>query len=279
MGFGPTFRVGGSVGNLMGPSDFDDAEITLIAKDSRVWHDSYVAPEIKNDGSFEIRGVPPGVYYLIFKSSADAGFSTAVRAVEVVDSDVENLRVSAVPVSSVHGRLRLEGDSKAGGSKVANSKAESSGVVVALASDETDSDLWRQFVGNMKSFDATVKPDGIFAIEQVPAGSYRVTAWAATGAGHDAFVQSVLVGGKDITNSSLNVSRGNYALDIVMNSDGATIEGSVVDPKDDKNPPVAGRRRSRHTARDATRPPGLVSVKHCRPAGPVQTARTRARRI
>ncbi|HSY93615.1 MAG TPA: carboxypeptidase-like regulatory domain-containing protein [Candidatus Binatus sp.] len=238
MVFGPTFRVRGSVANLPGAADVD-AEILLISKDASVWHDSYSAPEIKKDGSFEVRAVPPGLYYLAFKSSSDASSSTAVQTVEVVDSDVENVRVSAVPVSIVHGRLRLESNSNPGDAKAGSPKSLL-GFVVALASDETDSDLWRQFVGNMKSLDSSVKPDGTFELANVPAGSYRVSAWAGTGSTRDSFVQSIVIGGKDVTNSGLNISGGNYALDIVMSSEGATMEGSVVEAKDGRDQPVAG---------------------------------------
>jgi protocatechuate 3,4-dioxygenase beta subunit len=227
MVFGPTFRVRGSVANLTDATDADN-DVLLVAKDSSAWHDAYSAPEIKKDGSFEIRAVPPGVYYLALRSSAETGPKTTfVETLVIKDSDIENLRIAPVPVSSVHGRLRLEG----------GQKGEWSNFVVALASDETDSELWHQFTGETKSLDAPVNRDGNFEIQYVPAGSYRISAWSGTGPGHDSFVQSILLGGKDVMNSGLSVSGGNYSLDIVMGTHPGAIEGAVLDAGDQ---PVAG---------------------------------------
>jgi|HubBroStandDraft_3_1064219.scaffolds.fasta_scaffold08454_3 protocatechuate 3,4-dioxygenase beta subunit len=227
MVFGPTFRVRGSVANLKDVIG-DDSDILLVAKGFGGWAESYSAPEIKRDGSFEIRAVPPGRYYLAMKSSAEnVPQTTFVGTVEVSDSDLEILRIAPVPVSSVRGRVRLEG----------TEKNEWPGFAVALASDETDSDLWRHFGGGASSFDASVNRDGSFEIRNVPAGSYRVSAWAAANFARDSFVQSVHLGGADVTNSTFNVSGGNYSLEIVMNAQAAAIQGAVMDAKDQ---PVAG---------------------------------------
>jgi protocatechuate 3,4-dioxygenase beta subunit len=227
MVFGPTFRVRGSVANLKDVVG-DDSEILLVAKGSGGWADSYSAPEIMKDGSFEIRAVPPGVYYLAMKSSPESGpQTTLVGTVEVSASDLENLHIAAMPVSSVRGRVRLEG----------TEKNEWPGFTVALASDEIDFDLWRQFAGGAPSFDASVNRDGSFEIRHVPAGSYRVSAWAAVNFARDSFVQSIHLGSADVTNSGFNVSGGNYSLEIVMNAQAAAIQGAVMDAKDQ---PVAG---------------------------------------
>lgn len=224
--FGPAFRVRGSVANLTGTADAEN-DVVLVAKDASVWQEAYSAPEIKKDGSFEIRGVPPGLYNLALRSSSEAGPQTTfVETIEITDSDVENLHISAVPVSSVHGRIRAE----------SSQKNDWSGFTVALASDETDTELWHQFTGQM-SFTSGVNRDGSFEIQRVPAGNYHVSAWIGEGPGRDSFVQSILLGGKDVTNSGFNVSGGSYSLDIVIGTQAAAIEGAVLDAKDQ---PLAG---------------------------------------
>jgi protocatechuate 3,4-dioxygenase beta subunit len=224
--FGPSFRVGGSIANLSGAADAEN-DVLLVAKDSSAWQDTYSAPEIKKDGSFEIRGVPPGVYYLAFKSSSETGpQTTLVQTVEVMDSDIENLHLSAVPVSPVQGRLRSEG----------GQKTDWSSFSVALASDDTDAELWHHFT-SPASFGSRVNRDGSFEIPQVPAGSYRVSAWTGEGASRDSFVQSILLGGREVANSAFKVNGGNYALDVVIGTQTAGIDGAVIDAK---GQPVAG---------------------------------------
>lgn len=224
--FGPSFRVGGSIVNLSGAADAEN-DVLLVAKDSSAWQDSYSAPEIKKEGSFEIRGVPPGVYYLALKSGSETGQQrTLVETVEVIDSDVENLHLSAVPVSSVQGRLRSEG----------GQKADWSSFSVALASDDTDPELWHHFT-SPTSFGSRVNRDGSFEIQQVPAGSYRASAWTGERAPRDSFVQSVLLDGREVANSAFKVRGGNYTFEIVIGTQAAGIEGTVMDAKDQ---PVAG---------------------------------------
>jgi hypothetical protein len=224
MVFGPAFRVRGTVANLVDAAHADD-QVFLVAKDATGLQETYEPPEIKDNGSFEIRGVPPGFYYLVLKSStANGPRTTSAESVEVKDSDIENLRITAVPASSIHGRLRLE-DSQ---------KPDLTGFSVFLESDETGSAVWSRFLLN--SLSAGVNRDGSFEIQHVPAGNYQVSAWWG-GASRDLFVRSVHLGGTDVTNSGFNASGGNYTLEIVIGTQGAAIEGNVLDGKDQ---PVAG---------------------------------------
>jgi hypothetical protein len=69
-------------------------------------------------------------------------------------------------------------------------------------------------------------------MKQVPPGKYRVTFNSDTPAARAYYVKSVSLGGQDVTASGFSVSGGTWSLDVVLSSAGATLEGAVVDSKD-----------------------------------------------
>ena len=99
------FRISGRVDN---PAGTGRVAVALTERDNRSrLLDFPIRTTTQNaSGDFELRGVPPGSYFLT------AG--EARVPVEVRSSDLEGLRVSSLPGAEVKGHITVEGEAKAG---------------------------------------------------------------------------------------------------------------------------------------------------------------------
>jgi protocatechuate 3,4-dioxygenase beta subunit len=217
-----SFRIRGTVSGL--PIALG-SEIGIQANSETDSDTSRYGPEgmIAKDGTFEIRDVLPGSYTLSLTVSGDGRFPQEIRTaqtVEVTNTDVDRLRVVPAPSGQVHGQFRMDSGQKVDWSQTA----------VDLDSDEDSDSAGRSY--HSWSHSDEVKGDGSFELKNVPAGSYHLVAESRAQALRDYFVKSVNLGSKNVAATGFTTGGANYSLDIVLSAKGATLEGAVLDGKD-----------------------------------------------
>jgi hypothetical protein len=183
--------------------------------------------EIHKDGSFVIRDVSPGSYTVVATVEGTSVPMTARQTLEVSSTDVDGIRLSPQPGATVHGHLRVESTGR---------RFEADQVYLALEpADGNDDEL--ATAGARFSHIAHLAPDGEFLWRDVPPGNYYVQILGnGSGTNEDWFVKSLMAGGRDVSESGLNLSGGTVVLDLVASANGAVIEGVVTDSS---NRPVA----------------------------------------
>jgi len=206
-------RVRGRILNSATGKGEVQAWVMLMPRESKVRSFSPSAQTNVNDpeGEFELRGVVPGSYMLIARSSGGDDAYQARIPIEVGPTDVDGLIVPLGKGAEIAGRVRWEGMSA--------SNPDHS-IRVGLNPREIGLMMW----GSRPE----VKPDGSFALKNVMDGDYRVD---VAGAPEDCYLQSARMGGDDVLASGVSISVGRVPgpLEIVINCAGAILEGSVAD--------------------------------------------------
>lgn len=161
--------------------------------------------EIASDGTFEIKGLAPGSYWVRAYESVDGKSYQAQQAADVENADVDGVILALTPGIELRGHLSVEG--KAGPS--------GGGFTVGLTSEE---DPYVQASGDVKN-------DSSFVLGNVSEGTYNV--WVGRES-FDAYVKSARYGTVDALENGLTVQRGSDAtLEITLSTNGARVEGSV----------------------------------------------------
>lgn len=224
--YGPAFRIRGTVAHVP-ELDSPGFSVSLRSKDPE-WPLPSSESEVKKDGSFEIRDVPPGSYSVLLTNyTGDAPqIMPTSQMIGMKESDLENLRIAPVPVGQVHGQLRMENAQR----------VDWGDATVMLDSGDEYSGYGIPSVADARNAAAQIKKDGTFEMKTVQAGNYHILVFSGPTFMRDCFVKSINAGGKDIADSGFNMSGGTWSLDIVVSSNGARVDGVVVD---DKQQPVA----------------------------------------
>ena len=214
----PSLSIRGSVINMPPRAS---ATIMLESRDfSLIWNGT----EIHKDGSFVIRDVSPGSYTILASIEGTPVPMTARQSLEVGSTNVEGVRLSPQPGTTIHGRVRVESKNVAG-------RFDLERVFLALQSADGEQDelafAGRETFSNL----AQVAPDGSFQWSDVPAGRYYVVVVGNSAVNEGWFVKSVTSGGNNISDSGLTVSGGTVAMDMVISANGGTVEGVAVDHK------------------------------------------------
>jgi protocatechuate 3,4-dioxygenase beta subunit len=214
----PSLSIRGSVVNLPARTS---AVIMLQSHDFNLVLNG---AEMHKDGSFVIRNVAPGAYTILATVENSTVPMMARQSLQVVGNSVDGLRLAPQPGGWIHGRLRLESKGNIG-------HFDPSQLFLALHPADGDEETLNMFLAGA-AFNSLihVSDNGNFEWKGVPPGNYYVELAGDSGANTDWYLKSVNAGGRD-SDSSISVSGGAVALDLVASSNGALVDGVVTDQK------------------------------------------------
>jgi uncharacterized protein (DUF2141 family) len=216
---GPSLNIRGSVVNLPPRTS---ATIVLQSRDFNLVLNG---GEMHKDGTFIVRDVSPGSYTIMAMVDGSPTPMMARQSLQVGSTNVDGVRLAPQAGATVRGLLRLESKGAV--------KFDPQQIFLMLASvdgeDDADSSALRETFSNL----ARVAADGSFQWVDVPAGDYYVQ--VVGDSNQDWFVKSATAGGRDVNDSGISVSGGRAAVDLILSSNGGTVDGVAVDSK---NQPV-----------------------------------------
>ena len=226
------FHVRGEVTNLPAGTA-DGANVVLRPLDEDDLMAAIKEWPLAKDGKFDIRGVFPGSYGVLFMfgSSLSPRVMRGDQTVQVINADLEGLRISPVPNGQVRGQFRMDNGQKVDWSSVnvglySNRPAPPRGFYTDGGSNGFAAMYWDE-----QPVHAEVRSDGSFEIKDVPSDTYRLELRSSNKAFEAYFMKAVSLDGKDVTDSGFSVG-GPIALDVVVSAQGAAVEGVVLDDTD-----------------------------------------------
>ena len=255
-------------GSVAGLAPGGKAVVMLRARDSNAM---LMGSEVDQQGKFEIPHVAPGPYTIIATTVMADSPQSAPRNIEVADANIDGLTLAPLAGGVIHGRVHFDGKAKLDPSLVFVSARRIDG------GDEF-SDMVQFDSGGIATLGpfGRVKPDGSFELKDVPPGLHEIEVSGDFKGIADYFVESVVVGTKEVAESGLNVNGGTLAVDVRLSSGAGIVDGSVADDKDGKKEPVANavvvavpaekyRKRSSRYQRAATDQDGRFSLRGLHP--------------
>jgi hypothetical protein len=183
----------------------------------------------KEDGSFELGGVPRGAYQVVVNvtnraNPAERQFATA--PVDVSDKDVDELTVRMSPPIALTGTILLEGTLPAGTKETLGN--------VSIQLTPADGGML-MFAGGMMP--GRPKDDGTFSIQVSGPGKYRFSVYGSVGQG--TYLASIRVGGEEYVAKEIDLSGGAPgAVKVVFRTDGGRVSGTVERSEDQSKGPA-----------------------------------------
>lgn len=225
-----TVRVRGRVFNSITGEHNRNIAVYLMPRDhgSGIFPFHNSARSVDREGRFEIEGVRPGSYFLTatyFDSEEEESYE-ARRAIEVGDSDVEDITLVIEQGVELQGRIHVEG--------VALTSRQEQGIGGEEAPEEFPI---REIEVYLTSYDDVLilprpragrpKADGSFRIEKVSPMLYRVNLNPLSG---DYYLKAARAGGKDVLEAGLDLTGGAppNPLEITISAAGGRIDGAVL---------------------------------------------------
>src|SRR5437773_4019312 len=225
----PSFRVRGRIFDAGTGQPPRNANVSINPRNPAVGFAVNPAPLNYNpaNGTFEIRDVPAGSYWLraLVLPDPGAGFTSGgiarnntVVPLEISNADVENVALVLTPGFQVKGRIELDGGS---------------------LSTLPNIDRTRVFLTPLAqpAFgfpEDPIKADGSFTLQNVYPGEYRIN---VVGMPQNAFMQSARLGQADVSSRITLLGPVSESLEIVLSTKSGRIDGSILD-KDQK--PIQG---------------------------------------
>ncbi|MGC4052000.1 MAG: carboxypeptidase-like regulatory domain-containing protein [Paludibaculum sp.] len=224
----PVFRVRGKVLTPEGqPAKNFNASVG--SKDGGFFGATGHMTQIRDDGGFEITGVPNGNWLVMVTSGRGGGGGgggvappgqqqRATVPIDVSNQDVEGLELRFSPPFSLQGSVVIEATTE-------QQKPDLSTFSVSLAPGANTI--------MMGGRGARVQPDGTFTVPVNSAGSYYITAFSGSAAG--LYLASIKVGNEDYLYKEMNLG-GSAAgpIKVVFRGDGGKITGTVDLPEEKK---------------------------------------------
>ena len=182
--------------------------LMLIPRDNGMFTPRTVARVTDPKGNFELRGVPPGSYYLIGSYMEDGLRYAARTPVDVGNSNVEGVEVSFQPPSQIKGHVVVE----------ANGDLKGAALNLNLRPKDDEPGIG--------GAGAQVKDDLTFTIPNVGPDAYDVNIF---GLPDGFYLKSIRMGEQDVTETGVDFSAGVPAAEmtIVLNPNAGKIEGTV----------------------------------------------------
>jgi hypothetical protein len=171
------------------------------------------------EGAFDIGGVMPGTYMLIAQRMGGPGERSVGRQeITVGNANVEGIVLTMTTGFEVTGTLRAEGKTKV--------NVENLRVML-----EPQSSAFFP----MGSGPGSAKADGTFKLENIAAEKYLVNIFPQT----DFYVKTVRVANQEMKDGIVDLTSGaGGALEVVLSTDGAIVEGTIQDSKSRPTPGV-----------------------------------------
>jgi hypothetical protein len=199
----PFVRVSGKVVTL--PSGVEEATIM-------VWQGAGgTGTEIKPDGSFELWRLDPGKYTLAAEWNTPTGDhkQTAGTEIEVAGSNIDHLELRVVADSNIPGTLEFEEDR----------------IKQLVAKELEGPRVQLESLGAEGEHAEAVAPGGLFRLEKVSAGKYRIEIMDS----NHLYVKSMRLGSKAIDGAVLDLSDGSGGADLslVLSANTGSVSGTA----------------------------------------------------
>ncbi|MEJ1932860.1 carboxypeptidase regulatory-like domain-containing protein [Nostoc sp. NIES-2111] len=166
------------------------------------------------DGTFEVAGVRPGAYKLMVMDLSKGRPQPAGATEVVVGNDhVEGVVVAPQAPATVSGKVTVELDPQAQPNAPTPSLKDFRVQLMPV-----------EMTGMMFAMPATVGEDGSFQMEGISPDTYRVV---VMGPMFNTYTKSIMSGGRDIKDGTLEVSGGSMQLEITMSTKVAKLSGTV----------------------------------------------------
>ncbi|MBI4889299.1 MAG: carboxypeptidase regulatory-like domain-containing protein [Acidobacteria bacterium] len=168
----------------------------------------------RQDGSFEVSGVPSGSYVVMLRTmNRNSEQSAAIENVDVNGSDVAGVTLRPQPPVVLQGQVVMEGV------EPEKAKAALTSMRVMLAAAGMG-----LVVGG--SMSGQVKEDGSFTVSAAPVGKYRLQVFG--GIQQASYVAEIRAGSVDLLGREFELAGGGPgAIKVVFRTDGASVTGTV----------------------------------------------------
>jgi protocatechuate 3,4-dioxygenase beta subunit len=217
-----TVVVSGTIMNRSKPSL--QVQISLSKHDNPSFSfDSVKRGMTDGKGRFVFRGVMPGTYDIRAVEYSAESQRVAVAQVNVGDSNVDGLQLVFIANPEIKGALTIESPAQQ-----PQQNAEAAPAYQVYLSPETSAGMYGGSGGE-------VKEDGTFTLKNVAPEKYRLSVYPLQ---DEAYVKQVAVGNKEMADGRIDFGGGGEGqqIKVVVSLNGAHVEGSVLDSKQQPSP-------------------------------------------
>ena len=205
-------NIKGSVQSPDSREAFQRMTVSLISGIAQPNGGAVRSVSVHADGSFEIPSVFPGSYTLLASGTDSTGRLIGRVAVDVFETDVQNVAIAVSKGLSVSGRIISD-------------ETEAVGRILGVVLVPTTED---RSIQNLLDLNSKVT-NGTFTIDAIPPGNYQ--AWIAYSSPIPIYVKSVRLGSSDVRSGFRFETQSNASLEIAVGSNGGMIDGVILNSK------------------------------------------------